>query len=649
MRQQSARSSPADAPASDAGSSGLLSSLWRNLSGGSNPPSLPSTRAGSIVDENAGIEHLAIGFAEMSGSLVLAASYIRPEQMELLLAHNGTDYVARKGIGSPPIGGGLSGWMPTAGSSNGTSSRSQKTLPLLVSSPTVLFSELDLGPGESQTFSVKVQLPKSLPPSFRGRTGRISYDLVIVAKRSMLEPSAHVVRIPFRVLAYVGSSGALDTFSMARPIQMQPGHIKLTYQDEITVSTPRNTSPSFSSEQDEHSQLGSHSKHETLGVEFLPPLASLEDPKENTSEVYKQLTSSLFLQSLIQAIDSEMSADPQVVPSIELFSHSTILESSSNGDDSDSARNIQLACRKRAPVSFSLSQDGHAVASVWLPKRVYQLGDIVAGKVDIHQGAVSVYQVSIWLESVETIGSDYASCAQSRTEELTRRVYSEHHGFCRSMRTLGFSLAPPQTTAATAASFNSSIISNVWQLRIELIIGASGSPAASDYTLSAATPFPPVKLLPHSAWTDSQSSVQLMPAKDTLSDDDRTLASQRYHYPPISAGASGSVSDHVASNVRSSSGRLRSSTIVGNGVGVIGAMHQHRHRVNDGDSRAMQPVAQHASTSAFQRTVRRRYDAVPKLATQTLSCTVAIQMHPSPLKLPHPGHKDVYSIDIGTQ
>ncbi|KAJ2841955.1 Golgi membrane exchange factor (Ric1p-Rgp1p) subunit, partial [Coemansia erecta] len=155
--------------------------------------------------------------------------------------------------------------------------------------------------------------------------------------------------------------------------------------------------------------------------------------------------------------------------------------------------------------------DGHAVASVWLPKRVYQLGDMVSGRLDIHQGSASVYQVSIWLESVETVGSAFASYSQSRTEELTRRVYSEHHEFCRSTQTLGFSLAAPQPATA-AASFNSSILTNVWQLRIELIIGTSDLAAASDYVLSATTPFPPAKQ-PYHASTDPRSSVLLMPAK----------------------------------------------------------------------------------------------------------------------------------------
>ncbi|KAJ2402377.1 Golgi membrane exchange factor (Ric1p-Rgp1p) subunit [Coemansia sp. RSA 2559] len=313
-------------------------------------------------------------------------------------------------------------------------------------------------------------------------------------------------------------------------------------------------------------------------------------------------------------------------------------------------QNIQIACRKRAPVFFSLSQDGHAVASVWLPKRVYQLGDMVSGRLDIHQGSASVYQVSIWLESVETVGSAFASYSQSRTEELTRRVYSEHHEFCRSTQTLGFSLAAPQPATA-AASFNSSILTNVWQLRIELIIGTSDLAAASDYVLSAATPFPPAKQ-PYHASTDPRSSVLLMPAKGVppmLPVDGQAALATKLR-PIVPASASGSMSSRLTSNPRNGNSRLRSSTIADSGsVGVIGAVHcQGHHKSHDSDPKTIQPQS-HVAADTIQRTVRRRYDAAHIIASQTLSCTVAIQMHPSSLKQLPAGHRDTYTVDLTSQ
>ncbi|KAI8321283.1 hypothetical protein GQ54DRAFT_262039, partial [Martensiomyces pterosporus] len=117
-----------------------------------------------------------------------------------------------------------------------------------------------------------------------------------------------------------------------------------------------------------------------------------------------------------------------------------------------SKRNIQAICRRRAPVSFSLSQGGGSVASVWLPKRVYQLGDMVTGKIEFHATSIHVYQVSIWLESVEAVGGQFSNYDPGRTEELTRRVHAEHHEFCRGTATMGFALASLPGAAASFAS-----------------------------------------------------------------------------------------------------------------------------------------------------------------------------------------------------
>ncbi|KAJ1939228.1 Golgi membrane exchange factor (Ric1p-Rgp1p) subunit [Linderina macrospora] len=213
-----------DSTASDAGSGGLLGSLWRNISG-SNPPSRPATRAGSVAADE-GMERLAIGFAEASGSLMLSSSYIKPDQMELLMQNSGTA-IGANGAGSPTlVGGGMGGW---GSGSTPTTPSAGKAIPLLISSPTVLFSELALGTGESQTFSLKIQLPSTLPPSFRGRSARVSYELVVVAKRSMLESSAYVVRIPFRVQAFVDANGKLAEFDLARPVRMAPDQSRVSH------------------------------------------------------------------------------------------------------------------------------------------------------------------------------------------------------------------------------------------------------------------------------------------------------------------------------------------------------------------------------------------------------------------------------------
>ncbi|KAJ2726227.1 Golgi membrane exchange factor (Ric1p-Rgp1p) subunit [Coemansia sp. Benny D115] len=458
---QSARS---EAAGSEAGSSGLLSSLWRNLSGGSNAPSRAGTRTGTMTEDDFGIERLAIGFAEVSGSLALAAAYVKPDQLDRLLSNGGTGSAQTQGKKDHmPIGGGLGGWVPSGG-------RAQKSVPLLICPPAVLFSELILAPGDSQTYSLRIQLPADLPPSFRGRTGCIAYDLVIVAKRDMLETSAHVARIPFRVLAYVSNDGNPGNFALERPIRMPPNSAQLTFHETASIATPRNSSPALVAAADE------------------PPAQSaapgVDAATTGGGGEFALLAGSELLQAALQGVEADMRADRRSVHALELDS-----DQQKTAAHEQSRRNIQAACQRRAPVSFALSLGTHALAALWLPRRVYQLGDMVVGRVDLHAGSLRVYHVSVWLESVEAVNTKFASYGEAQTAELTRKVVAERHAFCRSNRSLGFSLATPP---AAAASFMTDVVSSVWQLRVELILSASAAATSdSDLVLSAVSPFPP--------------------------------------------------------------------------------------------------------------------------------------------------------------
>ncbi|KAJ2801416.1 Golgi membrane exchange factor (Ric1p-Rgp1p) subunit, partial [Coemansia furcata] len=630
---------------SETGSSGLLSNLWRNISGGSNPPSRPATRTGTMAEDDSGVERLAIGFAEASGSISLSLSYIRPEQMELLMAHRGTNYTAGRSASISPVGGGLGGWAPAAHTGSGTNIRTQRSLPLLISSPTVLFSELVMAPGETQTFSLKIQLPKSLPPSFRGRTACISYDLVVIAKRSMLDPSSHVVRIPFRVLARVGHSGSSEVFAFDSPVHMMPSHSRLTFQESTSVATPRNTSPSLATDTGDLSQV------------------NLANAVSKTAESgCGQLAKSDFLQSLLHSVDVDMAADVQSVPSIEFGARSgqSVSEARQwHGDgqveEGSSMRNIQAVCRKRAPVSFSLSQDGCTVASVWLPKRTYQLGDLVSGKIDLHGSSINVYQVSIWLESVETVGDQFSNFTQSRTHELTRKVYAEHHEFCRDARTLGFSLASLPTAAA---SFASSIVSNEWLLRIELIIGQPGL-TSSDMQLSAVSSFPPSR--PNQQQQQLKSHAPPLPVLPLSPRQNNTAVTTTTPSPSLTTLAPPTSPVQTNGSVGRAT-RMRSATVVGDSPRQLPLLHivpsASVRTSPPGPPRAASTALAGLQTSPLQqfqprqsaehnaRTIRKRYDVVEHVPVQTLSCTVTVQMHPSLSKSLTSGQRDSYAVSL---
>ncbi|ORX67096.1 Rgp1-domain-containing protein [Linderina pennispora] len=673
--QESARRVPNDGTASDSG--GLLGSLWRNISG-SNPPSRPATRAGSVAADE-GMERLAIGFAEASGSLMLSPSYIKPEQMDLLLQNSGTATDAN-GAASPTLmGGGM-------GSSTPTTPSAGKAIPLLISSPTVLFSELALGTGESQTFSLKIQLPTTLPPSFRGRSARVSYELVVVAKRSMLESSAYVVRIPFRVQAFVDANGKLREYGLARPVRLAPDQSRVAFQESQPGATPRNHSPSLVTDTAEPSACAASEA-------VVPTSDAL-----SSDALCAQLAQSAFLKAMLQHVelDAASRSSDGTVPAIDISGPPA---SSDSGELSK--QHIRDECRRRAPVAFSLSQGGRAVASVWLPKRSYQLGDMVSGRIEVHVANVHVYQVSIWLESVEHIGERFSLHSDQRTEELTRRVHGEHHEFCRSTQTTGFALT---TLPAAQASFQSAIVSNAWQLRIELIIGMPGA-SICDLRLSNSTVFPPAKHLgsrasasrtlpmspasphpqtvgrPNGLKADRRYTVSISPialaTPLTAPARPSDTASERPPRPPHTAGEVETTGHPMART--GSSGRTRSSTFSDNTAhalpspllvsrngasrpptsnGVVPgspALRSAPLPLTDQVPKTpgkLSPIIEASSlpqtaplpTHAPKRSMRRRFDIVPAVHTQTLSCTVAVQMHPALARPPGTGRS--FTIDL---
>lgn len=89
--------------------------------------------------------------------------------------------------------------------------KGSKTIPILSTPPSILFVDIRLLPGESNSYSYTMQLPRNLPPSHRGRALRISYSLVVTTQRS--GPSGQhlsTAEIPFRLFSYLDGMSIPD-------------------------------------------------------------------------------------------------------------------------------------------------------------------------------------------------------------------------------------------------------------------------------------------------------------------------------------------------------------------------------------------------------------------------------------------------------
>ncbi|KAL8695179.1 MAG: hypothetical protein Q9218_000347 [Villophora microphyllina] len=77
-----------------------------------------------------------------------------------------------------------------------------KWIPIISTSQSLLFVDLRLEPGQKKSYSYTYRLPAGIPPSYRGKVIRISYNVVIGVQTAARSAQRHTVRqheFPFRV------------------------------------------------------------------------------------------------------------------------------------------------------------------------------------------------------------------------------------------------------------------------------------------------------------------------------------------------------------------------------------------------------------------------------------------------------------------
>lgn len=169
-------------------------------------------------------ESLMMGYAQIMGSFTLDGALINQAPFE---------EVKRKGVVGGQGGGGVVGVEKTKresglfgalgwgnigesiggllGASEPSSIRemsriaSSKTVPLITTPQSILFVDLKLAPGESRSYSYKFTIPRGLPPTHKGRSMKVAYNLTIGTQRagSTKEQQVKHVDVPFRVFGSV--------------------------------------------------------------------------------------------------------------------------------------------------------------------------------------------------------------------------------------------------------------------------------------------------------------------------------------------------------------------------------------------------------------------------------------------------------------
>jgi len=178
-------------------------------------------------------EILMMGYGQITGSYTLDGSLVDQSPFEevkrkgIIGGQGGggvvrSDSVKRDGgffgaLGWGNLGdslGGLLGGNELSSIQETKSSDSSRSIPILSTPQAILFVNLQLGPGESKTYSYSHPLPKAIPPTHKGKAIKVSYSLVVGTQRAAKAAQQHHVRhvdVPFRVLPSVNSKCPLSS------------------------------------------------------------------------------------------------------------------------------------------------------------------------------------------------------------------------------------------------------------------------------------------------------------------------------------------------------------------------------------------------------------------------------------------------------
>ncbi|KAI4199175.1 MAG: hypothetical protein LQ350_004805 [Teloschistes chrysophthalmus] len=104
--------------------------------------------------------------------------------------------------------GGLLGSTEVSSIKETMGSTTAKWIPIISTSQSLLFVDLRLEPGQQKRYSYSYRLPAGIPPSYRGKAIRISYNVVVGVQTATLPTGRHAVRqFEFPIRIFPGVNG----------------------------------------------------------------------------------------------------------------------------------------------------------------------------------------------------------------------------------------------------------------------------------------------------------------------------------------------------------------------------------------------------------------------------------------------------------
>ncbi|KAF7362042.1 hypothetical protein MVEN_00549600 [Mycena venus] len=276
-------------------------------------------------------------------------------------------------------------------------------VPTLEVPPEMLAVDLTLAPGESRSYTYTLLLPAHLPPTFKGRTLRFSYELVVGACRA--SGGSSVMKVPIRVYNNVVVGSSPRPYDLMWPVARR------------IHAPPTPTSPS------------------TPQLPPVPPKPTVTENRPAASAAPKTQQAGKATGSvneLARYATRLLSATAVSPSSMEMLGagEDGLGVGSEGGGLSGCREAVEVLTRNLKKVSYDITKDGVTVAVLTFPKSAFRLGETVNGVVEVNwrQGRGRVLQLTALLEAHESLPSALATPPSTpATARYLRRVHAEHH------------------------------------------------------------------------------------------------------------------------------------------------------------------------------------------------------------------------------
>ncbi|KAI9509863.1 Rgp1-domain-containing protein [Russula earlei] len=315
----------------------------------------------------------------------------------------------------------------------------EQPVPIFEIPPAMLAVDLSLGPGEERSYTYTVKLPSDLPPTYKGRTLRFSYQLSVGACRATagsLSSRSRVMKVPIRIYNHVSTG--------------QPPR----WYDLLTGSA-------------EHG--GRLEEKIEEGPRELPKL--FKPPRISQSSISDLRTYGLLL---LEPDSTALSAFPALrVTMDDQELHGT------GGGLTGCREAVEALTRVPKKVSYDVNKGDVKVAVLTFMKSAWRLGETVLGVVELNdrEGRARILKLSAMLEAHESLPSEIAAPPDVRNASYMRRMYAEHHASF-TMQTLRSTFAldiPPDAAPAFRLSLGgvSSEGGLAWKVRLCLLVAVA--------------------------------------------------------------------------------------------------------------------------------------------------------------------------------